>query len=279
MLGQGAERRAGQGSCTRIDPLQTMLTLEELNRMSDLSGSRLYSAELKRLPLLSREEQQPLIAKARDGDKTAKDALVIHCLHWSIRRAARLYRQQQPEHLDLMDLVGTANVEIMEKFERALEKDDPVKFLLASCAYEMESHVGNRDELISRPRYDREKMRRLDPVPSTTVSLDVPPREGQHPLIETIAVEYKEPQEIVERREQRKYAMLHQAVRELRPTLRHSIIESFGLFGQAARTNHELAAAYHITKRGVNDRNLRAGKILAERLAPYRTQLTSISNG
>jgi len=278
MSGQGVEDRAGQGGCTRIDPLRTMLTLEELNKLDMLSGSTLYSAELKRLPLLSREEQKPLLAKARRGDQTAKDALVIHCLNWTVRRAARVYRQQRPKHLDLMDVVGVAHVEIMEKFERALEADEPVKFLLSSAAYEMESHVSTKDPMITRPRYGREKMKKLDPVPSTTVSLDAPPREGEHPFAETITAEQHLPQEDVERREQRKYALLHQAVNELSPTLRHSIVELYGLFGQPARTNHELARAYNITKRAVNDRTLRAGKILAERLAPYRTQLTRRSN-
>jgi hypothetical protein len=153
-----------------------MLRLEELNGLRDLSGATLYSAELKRLPLLSREEPPPLLMQARRGDQAAKDALVIHCLHWTVRKAARLYRQHRPKHLDLMDLVGVANVEIMEKFERALKKDDPVQFLLSSAAYEMESHVSRNDSLIIKPRYGREKLQLLDPVPATIVSLDEPSR-------------------------------------------------------------------------------------------------------
>src|SRR6266699_4361383 len=172
-----AEYQPGHAGCPPIDPLRTMLELEELNRLRDLSGSTLYSAELKRLPLLSRTEQQPLVTQARLGDQTAKDALVIHCLHWTVRRAARIYKQHRPRHLDLMDLVGVAHLEIMEKFERALEKPDPVTFLLASAAYEMQSHVGTNDSVIIKPRYGREKMKRLDPVPATTVKsqLEWPP--------------------------------------------------------------------------------------------------------
>jgi len=51
-----SEYRLGQAGCRGIDPLNTMLPLEELNKLDTLSGSTLYSAELKRLPLLSREQ-------------------------------------------------------------------------------------------------------------------------------------------------------------------------------------------------------------------------------
>ncbi len=275
----GVEDRAGQASFTRIDPSRTMLRLEELNGMHDLSGSNLYSAELKKLPLLSREEQQPLIAKARRGDQTARDTLVIHCLHWTMNRAALLWKERQPKHLGLMDLVGVANVEIMEKFDRALEKDDPVVFLLSSAAYEMQSHVSNRDPLITRPRYDREKLKRLDPVPSTTVSLDAPAHEGKHPINETLAAVNPQPLDDVERREERKYAILHQAVHQLSPTLRRATVELYGLFGQPAKTKRELAAEAKITPKGIGDANLRARRLLAERLAPYRTQLMRRSYG
>ena len=66
-------------------------------------------------------------------------------------------------------------------------------------------------------------------------------------------IEYQLPPDEVERREQRRYARLYQAVNTLSPTLRRSIIESYGLFGEPARTNHELASTYHITKRAVNE--------------------------
>ena len=269
-----AEYQPGHAGCPPIDPLRTMLELEELNRLRDLSGSTLYSAELKRLPLLSRVEQQPLLTQARRGDQKAKDALVIHCLHWTVRRAARLYRQHHPTHLDLMDLVGVANVEIMEKFERALEKDDPVTFLLSSAAYEMQSHVTTKDSLIIKPRYGREKLKRLDPVPATTVSLDAPSPEGVHPLAETLAAEQHVPQDAGGRKQVRTNAILHQAVNELSPTLRRAVVELYGLFGQPARTKQDLAKAARITPRGIRDADLRARKQLAERLAPYGTIFT-----
>src|SRR6266568_8732599 len=269
-----AEYRPGHAGYTRIDPLRTMLEVEDLNRLHDLSGSTLYSAELKRLPLLSRAEQQPLVTQARRGDQAAKDALVIHCLHWTIRRAARIYRQHRPKHLDLMDLVGVANVEIMEKFERALEKPDPVTFLLSSAAYEMQSHVGTNDSVIIKPRYGREKMKRLDPVPATTVSLDAPSPNGEHPLVETLTADHHPTQDAVKQRSKRTYTILHQAVNELSPTLRRAIVELYGLFGQPARTKQEMAQAAQITPRGIRDADLRARKQLAERLAPYGTIFT-----
>ncbi len=269
-----AKYQPGHAGNTRIDPLRTMLEVEDLNRLHDLSGSTLYSAELKRLPLLSRVEQHPLVTQARRGDQNAKDALVIHCLHWTVRKAARIYRQYHPRHLDLMDLVGVGNVEIMEKFDRALEKPDPVTFLLSSAAYEMQSHVGTNDSVIIKPRYGREKMQRLDPVPATIVSLEAPSPEGEHPLVETLAAEQHVPQDAGRRRQKRTNAILHQAVNELSPTLRRAVVELYGLFGQPARTKKDLAKAARITPRGIRDADLRARKQLAERLAPYGTIFT-----
>ncbi len=162
----------------------------------------------------------------------------------------------------------------MEKFERALEKDDPVKFLLSSAAYEMQSHVGTNDSVIIKPRYGRQKMKRLDPVPATTVSLDAPSPNGEHPLVETLTADHHPTQDAVKQRSKRTYTILHQAVNELSPTLRRAIVELYGLFGQPARTKQEMAQAAQITPRGIRDADLRARKQLAERLAPYGTIFT-----
>src|SRR5579872_6024835 len=124
MTWQGAEHRAGRGGIYQpkphppeyraafpqrtgeqqtkqrrseplpLHPSHTMLTVEELNRMDDISGSTLYSAETRRLPHIPRQEQQPLIAAARQGNTEARDALILTCLNWTMARAARIYRNQ-----------------------------------------------------------------------------------------------------------------------------------------------------------------------------------------
>ena len=274
MTVQGAESRAGQGNLSTINPSLTMLSLEDLDEMTNLSGSILYSAEVKRLPHLSREEQRPLIDKARHGDKDAKDTLILHCLKWSITRAVRIYLEQEPEHLDVMDLVGVANVEIMEKMDRAIaQMEDPVMFLLSSAAYEMQSYCRYKNPLIQRPRQSNERLQKADPHPASTVSLEATDKKRKLPLSETLAAKayVLEADEEVERREARKYALLHRAVDELSPTLRRVIVEGYGLFGQPARTKQELANSTRRKLSGIRDADLRARKLLAERLAPYGT--------
>ncbi len=242
--------------------------------MSDLSGSTLYSAEVRRLPRLTRAEQRRLIGKARHGDTNARDALVMHCLNWSIMRAVRIYQEQEPEHLDVMDLVSVGNVEIMEKLDRAIaQMDDPVKFLLSSAAYEMQSYCHYKNPLIQRPRQSNERLRKVDPIPATTVSLEATERGRKLPLSETLPGKacVLTADDAPERRETRKYALLHAAVDALTPTLRRVIVEGYGVFGQPTKSRQELAEATQRKVSGIRDADLRARKQLAERLAPYGT--------
>src|SRR5437660_1193495 len=122
-----------------LHPL-TMLTREELQGMDDLSGSTLYTAEVKRIPRLSLEEQQPLFDEARQGSLEARNRLVLHCLHSTLNIAARIYAQRQPKHSDFMDLVSAAQVKMLEKFDKALATEEPLSSLIRTAAFEMKMY-------------------------------------------------------------------------------------------------------------------------------------------
>lgn len=73
------------------EQIDRLPTIEELNAMPDLSGITLYSAELRRLPHYSREEEAQHIEQARLGDDEAKTALLNRCLPWLMKKATDIY--------------------------------------------------------------------------------------------------------------------------------------------------------------------------------------------
>src|SRR5438067_1775396 len=99
---------------------ETLPTIDELNRMDDLSGAALYRIEVQRIPFLSREQQTDYVGRAQAGDTDATHALILNCLNWTMRRARTIYCDREPQHTDVMDLVGTANMQMIEVVPNAL---------------------------------------------------------------------------------------------------------------------------------------------------------------
>ena len=61
-----------------------MPTGDELEQIPDLSGQSLYGAEVKRILLLTEEQQENYLAAAREGgDREARTKLVPHRLNWT----------------------------------------------------------------------------------------------------------------------------------------------------------------------------------------------------
>src|SRR5512142_2689307 len=118
-------------------PPETLPTAEELNLMDDLSGAELYRAEVKRIGFIPRDEQPGYIDAAREGDAAAQHRLILNCLNWTMRRAADIHRDREPAHTDVMDLVGQANVRMVEAAPKAMEADNPIAYLMGVAANEM----------------------------------------------------------------------------------------------------------------------------------------------
>src|SRR5712692_5815964 len=108
-----------------------MLTTDELEQLDDLSGSALYSVEVKRIPYLTRDEEAACIEAARTGSLQARNELICDCLYWTLLKATATYQERTPPHSDLMDLVGHAHVTLLEAFPKALAADKPVKYLMS----------------------------------------------------------------------------------------------------------------------------------------------------
>ena len=129
-----------------------MLSLDQLERMDDLSAAALYDAEVKRIPLLPREEQPPYIAQAQAGDQVAQHVLLHNCLNWMKRQALATYVDRMPKHSDLMDLIAHANMKMVEAMPAALAANDPISYLMTVGANEMRWYCLYRDPMIMRKR-------------------------------------------------------------------------------------------------------------------------------
>ncbi len=221
-----------------------MLLVEQLNRMDNLSGQTLYQAEVKRIAFIPREEQSAYIAAARDGDSDAQHSLILNCLNWTMRRARAIHRDRAPAHTDVMDLVGQANVRMVETVPKALEADDPIAYLMSVAANAMRWHVTYSDPLVSRKR--DQPLTREHP---NTVSLEDRDTAQEIPPDDT------------------DFTFVYNALGKL--SRRHQVVLTcaYGLHGENVRKNEEIALMLHISKETVEKYLWRAKRRLAAILA------------
>src|SRR5262249_34871203 len=135
-----------------------MLDLETLRQLCDLTAYTLYDAETARLPRLSREEQVLLIERARQGDEEARHALILNCLRFVLIKEHRIYRAYQPVRVDILDLAATANLEMLENMDRALELEDPTAYLMSVGSNKMQRYCLCKAPFIQLPAFPTSKL-------------------------------------------------------------------------------------------------------------------------
>jgi RNA polymerase sigma factor (sigma-70 family) len=239
-----------------------MPTIEELNLMEDISGITLYSAELRRLPLLTPEEEEQHIAEAKIGNEEARATLLSRCLPWLISKATSIYVEYQPRHSDLMDLVGQANVEMVEALPHALTADNPIRYLMSVGALAMKRYCFYNDPMVRRPRRQSD-----DYHHPTTVSME----QHEWPLAETLASPdmYLTSEEAEEWKIREQDKLIYNALQQLNPRYRDMLTTYFGLYGQPAKRAGDIAEELHLKKKAVEHVLHRAKHCVATKLAPY----------
>lgn len=238
-------------------------TIEELDRMEDLSGITLYSAELRRLPHYSREEEEYHIAQARLGNDESKTALLHRCLPWMMAKATKIYVEYNPRHSDIMDLVGVAHLDMVEAMPLALAAVRPVKYLASVGTLAMKRHCYYGDPLVRPPRYRED--RHYEPV--SVVSM-----EGYGwPIVESIAG----PDVLLAEAEQEEWKMqvqdqiVYDALNQLNPRYREVLTDYYGLYGQPMKRAGDIAAEQSIQKKVVEHVIHRAKQKVAEKLGSF----------
>ena len=241
---------------------ERMLTADELSHFDDISGSALYRAEVHTIPLMSREEQPAYIEAARAGDTEAKHALLLNCLNWVMWKAHAVHFEYEPSHSDVMDLVGHANVEMMEYLPQALRSEDPVRYLMSTAALAMKRYVFYKDPMVQRPRDNTHRH-----IYPTTMSGD----DGELPLFGVLPADNMPliSAETRERESRKKHQPVYQAIEELPGAWQRSLLTFFGLTDQPAGTAEEVGASLGVHEKTI-ERHVRYAKAeLAQKLAPY----------
>lgn len=249
-------------SYTSVVHLECMPTIEELDCMDDISGPVLYSAELHRLPFYTPEEEADHISQARAGNEESQAALLTLCLPWLMVKATTIYFAYHPMHSDVMDLVGHANVEMVEALPNELQARSPVKYLMSVGAFAMRRYCYYNDPLIKRPRYQG----RENALP-TTVSLE----SGDWPFIESLAapnVSLAE-NEAAELKMQVQDQIVYDAMQRLSPRYRSVLTNHYGLYGQPVKRPGDIAEELGVSQSAVEHVIKRAKIKTAAILAPY----------
>ncbi len=244
-----------------------MLPLDHLNQMDDLSGAALYRAEVRQIPFLNGDEQASIVAAAKAGDTEAANRLICNCLNWTMRRAVAIHRDQKPTHSDVMDLIGHANLSMLEAMPFALRADNPISYLMTVSAAAMRRYVAYKDPLIERSR-DRP----LSEPHQITVSID-----GNAPYTRTLPAQNMEltSAETNEQLNSPMYQIVYWAVHNLSNQYRRVVIAAHGLFGHPTMKNQDIADMLGLPKQTVEKYLWRGRKRLAAELAPYIGRCTT----
>ena len=250
-----------------------------------------YLSDLKRHPLLTREEEQRYARAARAGDEQAKEKLV----NSNLRFVVNISRQYQNRGIPLSDLISEGNIGLL----KAVEKFDPergfhfttyavwwirqsiMKALEAqSRPIRLPAHAASVVERIGWARSElRQRMRREPTTDQIALFLDLPEKRvaellsvSRDPLsLESPAFDEDVPAELGDSvrdkaaRSPEEEAMANVLKADINDVLgslsrrESDIVQSrFGLNGRQRLTLNELGRRYRLTKERVRQIEKRA---------------------
>ncbi len=82
--------------------------------INDKATLNMYLKEINRIPLLTREEENELAAKAAQGDNAAKEKII----NANLRFVVKVAKNYQNQGLDLIDLISEGNIGLLNAIER-----------------------------------------------------------------------------------------------------------------------------------------------------------------
>lgn len=252
-------------------------TIDALTQHGDLSAYALYDAEVARLPRFSRQEQRELVDGARQGNQEARHLLVMNCLHWVLIKAHSIYDERRPLHVDVLDLMEEANLQMLEKMDKALTANDPVAYLMAIAAQTIRVYCTYSAPMIQRPEScSLKRLAEMQPLPLLTESLDTPmehDKKGlryEHIAAPDLSLRDEEEQE---RRARSRFAQLYNALQQLSSAQRATTIRLYGLYGWPAETPREIAETAQITPQSVRGYAIHARNRLYRLLVEHLSQM------
>jgi len=212
----------------------------------------IYIRQIKKIPVMSKSDEQEVARSAREGDERAKELLITSNLRFVVSFASRYQKLGVP----LMDLINEGNMGLM----RAAEKFDPdrgIKFIsyarwwirhyMLKAVIDQSGNV----RLRSRKRTQRQEGEHAGnrEMVFHTVSLDqkLYEGEGSETLIDTVEdTQYQQQEQRFLDEEFRKN--INQVLARLKPIERTVINWHFGLNGNRVMALREIGERLNLTK-------------------------------
>mgnify|MGYP000713559134 CR=1 FL=1 len=266
------------------EPLETLVDAVdedqlEVTRETSRANLALYLAEISRIPLLTREQEQELARRARAGDEEAKRRLI----EANLRLVVQVARRYVNRGLPLSDLIAEGNIGLM----RAVEKFQPERgtrfstYAIWWIRHAIVRALANQARMIRLPvhveallgRYAREQERltqelgrtptsaelaealglsveeveELEQIRRPPVSLDSPLSEEGGRVADLVADETADPSEAL-RRLLRERTDLASVLDDLTPNERLVVQRRFGLHGQPPETLEAIGRDLGLTR-------------------------------
>lgn len=243
---------------------------------------KLYSKEIRKLPLLTAEEEKKVAKKAEEGDKEARNTLVTRNLRLVLYHAYKF----RGKGVDIMDLIQEGNMGlifaadkfsykrgyrfstyatfwILQRMRKAIASRSGIievpQYIMAKIRavlearnqfVERENREPSIDELAAEVGYTRRVLKNILNVPSCKVSLDAPTSEDGEPYLSFCVDDEDLPLErLVERESLRE--IMEQEVMKLSPKEQYVIIHYFGLFNHPVYNGARIGREMGITRERV----------------------------
>ena len=192
--------------------------LEELLQIEPTSYA-LFRYDVLRQPKLYKwpqEEVDAIVERAREGDQEARELLILSCLSFVFYRGWKY--KDDIRHDDPMDLVSIGNLAMVEVLDKALDADNPIKFLISQAAYAIQHYVFHLSPMIRRDKHRNE----VTPVTSLDAELGNSDLTYHQLLGVLDPVEEEETDDLL-------WGPLYQAIDKLTQKQRNVVKRHFGL--------------------------------------------------
>ncbi|MBA2391181.1 MAG: sigma-70 family RNA polymerase sigma factor [Ktedonobacteraceae bacterium] len=195
-----------------------------------LTNEEQYRKEVRTLDgQLTREQEQAYLERARNGEKEAREKLLESCLPYVMHLAGKYSTitraMQKNNSMEYLDLVQFGNVVLVERFERALTKPNPMGYLRAAISGLLLSYI---EENAYGIKVTRTKKNKANGAPFEVKSLDAPvSRENKSTRPVTYADILPAPEPM--KKQERDYTLLYQAIETLPEHHREIVTCFYGL--------------------------------------------------
>jgi len=269
------------------EPLEPLLdtvdeSVHEESRASSRANLAVYLNEIRRLPVLTREEEHELARRIRAGDETAKQTMIESNLRLVVQIARRYINRGLP----LPDLIEEGNLGLLravEKFEaergtrfstyatwwirqaivralanqaRTIRLPVHVELLLARYAREekrLTQELGRRptmEEMAKALDSTVEEIGELDELRQQPVSLDAPGPDGERRLGDLIADRMADPADALASLFRRRTDLVS-VLDDLAENERLVLRRRFGLEGEPAETLETIGQRLRLSRERV----------------------------